>query len=472
MGGGEKMFKRRILFCLIAFCGMLFAQEQTSQEQTSQGQASQEQVTQEQASPDAKQFEANVSTQQTSKKVLFERARDVLKESLQNGDKAQAKQAFEYLQANVRDGAPLLRFEEYLIYMELEEYEKGIQTYAGERRLLLDTLYKPEKDYRVKIEDGLSLYLRRNFNPFTAEKADSLVAHVDSTNISDDYKDLYAALIYSEVTVGMHVIEFGGRNHFFNSIDDTTRAENFLVRASRYAGYYPQKVEYMFLTEQTLPFIQNFMTKQRDFRANPLKHKYYTSGFGFSIGKTFTGLYGDAADYISTKASTFGGLSSNGAFDIYMRIKRLYIGFYDFYGMINKFNCNEMDEIDDYETVSRGLNIGFNVFDSRFLRMEPFVGIGGIDMGSLKESFNGWDVDVTSPTTFNLGLNADVRLLTTYPNRIGEMDYAILLHFRYMVQFGSVDYERTSWRFDYEDSKFSSKFMTHTFNFAIAFEIW
>ncbi|MCQ2063152.1 MAG: hypothetical protein MJY99_07435 [Fibrobacter sp.] len=459
------MLKKWIVLSVVLLCGTLFAQEQPVSEQPAQEQSALEQPA---PSPQVAQEQNTV----TSKKVLYERARDVLKESLQNGDKAQAKQALEYLQANVQNGAPLQRFEEYLAYMEMGEFEKGIDMYANERRILLDTLYKPGNNYRIKIEDGLSLYLRRSFDKFTVEKADSLVARVDSSSISNEYKDLYAALIYSEVTIGIHSIQIGGRTHFYNSIDDTTRAENFLVRASRYAEYYPQKVEYMFLKDQTLPYIQHFMKVLRDFRADPLQHKYYTSGFGFSFGKAISGLYGEASDYLTSEVSDMEKLSKNGSFDVYLRIKRIYVGFYDYYGMVNKLDCDEVDEYEDDETISMGLNIGFNVFDSRFLRLEPFVGVGGIYFNSLDDGIDDWESSVTPSATFNLGLNADIRLLTTRPRHLGDLDYALLIHCRYMVQFGSVDYERSTWMAGHDATEFSSKFVTQSFMFGIGLEIW
>ena len=50
--------------------------------------------------------------EQVSKKELFSRARDALKTALETGNKERAGQALGYLQKNVKDGAPLIRFED------------------------------------------------------------------------------------------------------------------------------------------------------------------------------------------------------------------------------------------------------------------------------------------------------------------------------------------------------------------------
>ena len=55
--------------------------------------------------------------EKVSKRELFLRARDVLKTSLESGDTARACEALDYLAANVAQGAPLSRFEEYLANM-------------------------------------------------------------------------------------------------------------------------------------------------------------------------------------------------------------------------------------------------------------------------------------------------------------------------------------------------------------------
>ena len=100
---------------------------------------------------------------QPSKKELFRRARDVLKASLESKDYEKAGQALGYLQENVKEGAPLLVFEEYLAEMEMGRYEEGIRNYANQRRILLDSAYNPPNDQRINEKDGLQNYSPPNW---------------------------------------------------------------------------------------------------------------------------------------------------------------------------------------------------------------------------------------------------------------------------------------------------------------------
>ena len=130
---------------------------------------------------------AQESSVQPSKRTLYLRARDVLKTSLETGDSERADQAFNYLKSNAKEGAPLTRFEEYLINMELNHFAQGIDIYADLRRIMLDSTYKPELENRVAEKDPLAVYLYRDLYPFTLQKADSLSARVDSSDVSDEY---------------------------------------------------------------------------------------------------------------------------------------------------------------------------------------------------------------------------------------------------------------------------------------------
>ena len=109
------------------------------------------------ADPDEGTSETTVVN--VSKKELFERARDALKVALETGDRDRADQAFDYLKSHVKEGAPLTRFEEYLINMELKNFGNAIEIYADLRRSLLDSTYKPEWENRITAQGALSFYL-------------------------------------------------------------------------------------------------------------------------------------------------------------------------------------------------------------------------------------------------------------------------------------------------------------------------
>ncbi len=388
-----------------------------------------------------------------SKKELFAKARDVLKESLKNKDKERAKQAFQYLQDNVKNGAPLMKFEEYLIHMELGEYEQGIFIYAELRRTVLDSTYTPKKENRIYAEDPLHSYLFRNFNPFTKEKADSLIARVNSSDVKQQYKDLYAALVYSELVIGIERINVYGSQYVFSAIKDTTYAENFLTLAKNYTKYDLSAGSSYYLKNQTIPFVQGFMDKYRDFRKDPLKHKYYTGGLGIYAMKWVGFLSGDAAKYLNDKM---------GDDDLFLeaeiRYKRFSVSGFFSYGLVVEPNYKEvlMEDEADAEDESIGLTLGFTVFDSRFLRATPFIGIGSTTM---------LDVDGVIEPEWILGLDGDIRLLASKPRRIGGLSVAMLIRAKYMAQIGHFSDDKV-------DKPVEGTLVNHTFALGIGIDLW
>ena len=140
-------------------------------------------------------FVINAFAQETSsvpsKKELYLRAREALKEALEKGNLERACEAFDYLKANVNAGAPLGLFEEYLVNMEVGRFEDGILLYADMRRSVMDPSYKLDREKRTLTEDPLNLYLYRNLNPFTQAKVDSLYARVEQSDVKPEYKELY-----------------------------------------------------------------------------------------------------------------------------------------------------------------------------------------------------------------------------------------------------------------------------------------
>ena len=230
-----------------------------------------------------------------SKKELYSRARDVLKKSLENKDFERAGEAYAYLQSNVSEGAPLTIFEEYLIDMEMGKYADGIRKYASQRRVLLDSSYTPEKkDNRYFENDVLHKYLYDKFDPFTEAKADSMVKLVDASDESEEIKDLYATMIYGELTIGFDFYKFSSRTFIYRNVRDTARADQFLERAKSFVEKNPYTEHTGYLKNSIIPFVEEIVQRLRDFRKDPLKHKYYTGGMGVYAGFWAGFLTGDA----------------------------------------------------------------------------------------------------------------------------------------------------------------------------------
>jgi hypothetical protein len=377
--------------------------------------------------------ESVVTANSISKKELFSRARDALKTSLETGNKERASQALAYLQKNLSEGAPLIRFEEYLINMELGDFENGIAIYTDLRREVLDRDYKPKRDVRIQVDDPLAVYLRRNLSDYSRVKADSLYARVENSDIKEETKKLYKAMLYSEIV-----------------FEDTATAEAFIRAAKDYAMYHPTSPYAEVFTKQTIPYVESFLKPLRAFREDPLAHKYYTGGLGTHV-YTWTGfMSGDIMDVAEDK------MGSAFMADVTMRIWRLSLNAFLAWGLITEPKLYDEDAYwSESEDESIGLTIGFTAFDSRYLRVEPFLGFGA-------SYFMG---DELASDDFVLGCNADFRFWASKPARMGAISVAFDLRLKYMFQLGTFsDYNLT------DESDWSAN--RHTFAIGLGVELW
>lgn len=371
--------------------------------------------------------------QTISKKELYSRARDALKTSLETGNKERAEQALGYLQKNVKDGAPLIRFEEYLVNMELGNYETALSIYADLRRTVLDPDYKPKEELRLVVDDPLATYLRRGLRPFTIAKADSLYALVNKSDVKEEDKKLYRALLYSEL---MH--------------EDLASGEAFIAAAKDYAMFHPTSPYAEFLKNYTIPYAERIWKRMREFKEDPLKHKYYTGGLGAHV-YTWTGfMTGDIADVADVE--------TGGAFlvDVTMRLWRVSLNAFLAYGMSTEpKNIDEDSYWSDSDDESIGLTLGFTAFDSRYFRVEPFLGWGASYFMS----------DELASDDFIIGCNADFRFWASKPVHLGALSVALDLRFKYMFQLGTFsDYNLT----DSDDWSANR----HTFAIGLGVELW
>lgn len=371
-------------------------------------------------------------SQQVSKKEMFARARDALKEALVNKDLSRASQALEYLQANIDQGAPLNRFEEYLIYSEIEQYDEAVKRYADIRRIVLDSGYTIKKEYRISVTDGLNNYLYRTLSPFTKEKADSLNTRIQESSATQENKDLFATMIYSEMVIGIRTFNYRGRELAFQVINDTSCADEFLARANNFVSKYPMSEHATYLKEQTIPYVQNYMDKQRLFRKDPLAHKYYTGGLGIYVGQWLGFLSGSSTDILKEKKGM------NFIMDAELQYKRFVLGLNLSFGTITDFkdpSYYSYHHGNDSEDENSGIYLGFVAYEMRFAKVTPFIGLGETYFMNLDQ--------IVSPRFF-MGVNVDSHLLVKNPTHIGGFSFGLNARFKYMTQFGTLEIEKTS----------------------------
>ncbi|MBO7551561.1 MAG: hypothetical protein J6T62_08610 [Fibrobacter sp.] len=383
------------------------------------------------------------------KKEMYSRARDMLKESLERRDFELAGEAYGYLRAHVSEGAPLTIFEEYLIDMEMGKYADGIRKYASELRILLDSSYVPGKEtQRVLEKDALHKHLYDPFNPFTVAKVDSMVNLVDASDVDSELKDLYATMMYAELTLGFDGYSSNLGRIVRCFVKDTTRADQFLVRARSYVGKSPYTEHSGYLKASIIPLVETVVTRMHEFNENPLKHKYYTGGLGL-YGGFWTGfITGDAADHIQTKMGQSFNIEGS------LQFGRVSLNAFWNYGIISTPDSANTDGEYEYEDDAVGLTLGFTAYELRFMRFEPFIGFGTYDfMTFIDESSN----------VFVLGLNTDVRYPLKKPSRYGGMALLVVMRFKYQALFGTLENKKYG---------IDGGFVTHQFGANLGFFIW
>ena len=406
---------------------------------------------------------------QPSKKELYLRARDAMKEALEQGNTERAGQALDYLKKNVENGAPLTLFEEYLANMKIGRYEDGIKIYANIRQVILDSACKPPDVIRLSSEDALNLYLYRGLSPYTKHVADSLYAVVDSSSISQEYKDLYKTLLYSELVLGLRVFKSYDKSVIFNVINDTTAAEEFLQSAKNFTLKYPVSGHSHYLKEQTVPFVQEYMDEQRQFRTNPWAHKYYTGGLGIYVSKWMGIFGGDVAKYVDYE------LDGTFMAEIQVQVMRVVLGVFYMSGLNSELKEGYFSNYDVYFTNAGtsyfSVLLGIDVYEQKYVKVTPFVALGGGDMMD----------EITYDYLFYLGANVDIPLFATRPSRIGGLSAGVHIRLKYMAQFGSMDERSIVFEgkedsyygdFDIEDGHKIGNSLNHFFSIGIGFYLW
>lgn len=362
-----------------------------------------------------------------TKAEMFNRARDVLQESLETGDTATARVMLKYLQENVKNGAPLLHFEEYLIYMELGDFEQAIQIYANKSRFNNYYSSNTRSAKRIKEKDGLYFHLHKKFAHFDKVKADSLIDVVNLSNIPQRDKDIYAVFLYYEL-VGKYNYDQEYHDKFFHR--DTSVTDEFLRRANRYIDQYPEEDESIYLSGTLIPPIKEI----QEFSKDPFKHKYYSTGFGVYISKWWGFINGDAARDFEMNMGTY-------MLEVEAQLQNEYLNFH-IGGFIahgidakrkykNEYKSQDQGE-DLLEGYNAGVTLGFDVYDTRYFRVIPFIGVGTATILSME-----------SKGHFLFGTNFDIRLFASTPTSLHSSEYAIHLHIKYMTKICNYTEERT-----------------------------
>ncbi|ACX76641.1 hypothetical protein Fisuc_3061 [Fibrobacter succinogenes subsp. succinogenes S85] len=150
--------------------------------------------------------------------------------------------------------------------------------------------------------------------------------------------------------------------------------------------------------------------------------------------------------------------------DFELQLSRVAVGFYYGWGLIHSLPylydgvCfTEYDRSHEETDESLGLTLGYAVFNSRYVELQPFIGFGG-------NIFNNGNDDMDF-STFIMGGNVDFRFDSGYINA-GEIGFnlGLMLRLKYIAEFGSFSDK-------YRDVKHENYYINHIFAISLGIAI-
>ena len=380
--------------------------------------------------------------QKPSQKELLRRARNALLEAIKKNDRQRAGEALDYLKDKVKDGASLTIAEEFAADMEIGRYDDGIRLFAEDMRRLFDSTYKETREEGYEADDALSGYISDKYRNISRGRTDSLVSVVAASDVDQENKDLFAALMY----VGL-------------SFGDTACAREFVARAKHYVGHYPYTEHSRYLRENLIPSIESHLETTVKVMKDPWTFKYYTGGLGVFVGKWAGFIAGTDVLESSMKFSIM--------FEASLQIWRISANFLYTSGLLTYVNYIGKGAFPD-ETADEayGLNFGYTLYDSRFLKVEPFLGFGTYDFLAIDEQWN-WRCGECSSNVVSLGANVDLRLFVSRPSEILGISKAFIVRLKYMAQFGNFYDDCSSSKKTYDEG-----FIVNTFGLSLGVYLW
>ena len=120
-------------------------------------------------------------------------------------------------------------------------------------------------------------------------------------------------------------------------------------------------------------------------------------------------------------------------------------------------NFTEYDLDNEATDESLGLTLGYAVFNTRFVELQPFIGI-------VENIFNNGADDMQF-STFIMGGNVDFRFDSGYINA-GEIGFnlGLMLRLKYIAEFGSFSDK-------YRDVKYENYYINHIFAISLGIAI-
>ena len=192
---------------------------------------------------------------------------------------------------------------------------------------------------------------------------------------------------------------------------------------------------------------------------DPWAFKYYTGGLGVFVGKW--------AGFIAGTDELDARMKMSAIVEASLQVWRISANFFFSSGLLTYLNYLERDKWWRQGTAdeSYGVNFGYTLFDSRYLKVEPFLGFGTYQFHAISDQWD-WRCGQCSSDVVSLGANVDLRTFMTSLGESMGAAIAIIVRLKYMAQFGSF-YDDCSTSKVYDEG-----FIVNTFALTLGVYLW
>lgn len=385
---------------------------------------------------------------------MVRRARSYLLKALISHNKEQAVQTIEYLRSQYSSVlCPFSGMEEGLAYMHAAAYDSALTTLVKERRLfapkarkavtyedqcVVDARSNNLRSARL-IQDELYVYLADNF-PKTAFQIDSLVLEIQNSSVETFYKDAAPAFVPVVFNASW------GRT-------EASTIQKVSSAGSAFVAKYPANENGAWLEANFVEPLQKRTSNEAKASNDPIQNHLYTSGVGFEFLSGIGMLAGDLKDEFHHKYWSYYAA-------VPIQISRFVFTPFLSFGTLETRNNRQFSDVlweedSDLYVYSGGISLGFVAFDSRYVKLEPFVGIASAE-SILPDDNNDYYYYADKPNNnyyrlrkhvkhensveYLLGAAGEVRLLTIASRNVHAPLNSISLRVKYMAQFLDHDF--------------------------------
>lgn len=385
---------------------------------------------------------------------MVRRARSYLLKCLQNGDKEKALQTIEYLNDAFSETlCPFSGMEKGLSYLHVDRYDSALTALIGARRLAApkakkavsfeDRCVVEAKNERFRssriIYDELYAFLERDY-PKTAAQIDSLISQIQASSVDAFYKD--EALAFVPV---IFTASFGRA--------EAPMVEKVCAAGNAFVQKYPANEDGVWLEANFVKPLQKRLSRNPETLEDPVQSHLYTSGVGFEFLSGIGMLTGDLKDEFHHKYWSYYAA-------IPIQLYRVVFTPFLSFGTLETRNHRRFENVlweenSDLSVYSAGITLGFVLYDSRYVKLESFVGIGSAESMLpddsndyyyyADKSYNNYHrlkryVKHENSVSYLLGTTGEVRLWTLASRNPRAPLSSISLRVKYMAQFIDHDF--------------------------------